>query len=96
MRVLRHKRQTDHHRAPAERDRRPHVVARPVPAPAAPPQPEADDDHERQADRREERRMRASGGPEDHAHYRCICGYAFEADVSTSVQCPHCGAGQAW
>jgi hypothetical protein len=43
-----------------------------------------------------ERRMRASGGPEDRAAYQCQCGYAFEARVSTSVSCPHCGAGQAW
>ena len=45
---------------------------------------------------RAERRMRASGGPEDHALYRCQCGFAFEAAVSTTVACPHCGSGQAW
>jgi hypothetical protein len=28
--------------------------------------------------------------------YTCSCGYVFEADVTTSVACPHCGAGQAW
>jgi DNA-directed RNA polymerase subunit RPC12/RpoP len=28
--------------------------------------------------------------------YTCSCGYVFEADVSTSVACPHCGTGQAW
>lgn len=44
----------------------------------------------------DERRVRAAGGPEDRAHYSCRCGYAFEASVSTSVECPHCGAGQAW
>ena len=44
----------------------------------------------------DERRMRAAGGPEDRAHYSCPCGYQFEADVSTSVACPHCGTGQAW
>jgi hypothetical protein len=43
-----------------------------------------------------ERRARASGGPEDKAFYTCSCGYAFDADVTTSVTCPHCGAGQAW
>jgi hypothetical protein len=41
-------------------------------------------------------RLRASGGPDDRAHYHCACGYAFEASVSTSVRCPHCGSGQAW
>jgi hypothetical protein len=43
-----------------------------------------------------ERRLRESGGPDDRAHYTCTCGYVFEADVSTSVACPHCGAAQAW
>jgi predicted Zn-ribbon and HTH transcriptional regulator len=47
-------------------------------------------------DLRAERRMRASGGPEDRAAYQCQCGYAFEARVSTSVSCPHCGSSQAW
>jgi rubrerythrin len=44
----------------------------------------------------DERRMRESGGPHDRAMYTCTCGYVFEADVSTSVACPHCGAAQAW
>ena len=44
----------------------------------------------------DERRMRASGGPTDTAQYTCACGYVFKAAVSTSVTCPHCGAGQAW
>ena len=44
----------------------------------------------------DERRARESGGPDDRAVYTCSCGYVFEADVSTSVACPHCGAGQAW
>jgi rubrerythrin len=44
----------------------------------------------------DERRMRESGGPDDRAVYSCSCGYVFEADVSTSVTCPHCGTGQAW
>jgi hypothetical protein len=43
-----------------------------------------------------EHRMRASGGPEDNALYRCQCGFAFHAAVSTTVDCPHCGSGQAW
>jgi transcription initiation factor IIE alpha subunit len=45
---------------------------------------------------KEEKRVRESGGPEDLAFYTCSCGYAFDAAVTTSVTCPHCGAGQAW
>jgi hypothetical protein len=45
---------------------------------------------------KEEKRARESGGPEDRAFYTCSCGYAFDAAVTTSVTCPHCGAGQAW
>ena len=41
-------------------------------------------------------RAKRSGGPEDRALYSCGCGYAFKADVSTSVGCPHCGTSQAW
>jgi hypothetical protein len=41
-------------------------------------------------------RAKRSGGPEDRALYSCSCGYAFKADVSTSVGCPHCGTSQAW
>ena len=43
-----------------------------------------------------ERRARASGGPQDQALYSCSCGYLFDAHVSTSVHCPHCGDTQAW
>jgi hypothetical protein len=57
---------------------------------AEPAIPGADEDHP------EERRARESGGPLDVAHYTCGCGYVFEAAVSTTVSCPHCGAGQAW
>jgi len=32
----------------------------------------------------------------DRAYYSCSCGYAFDAQVSTSVSCPHCGDQQAW
>jgi len=63
--------------------RRPHGSPSPTP-----PEPEAD--------LTDERRMRESGGPDDRAVYTCSCGYVFEADVSTSVTCPHCGTGQAW
>jgi hypothetical protein len=41
-------------------------------------------------------RVREAGGPIDHAHYSCQCGYSFEAEVSTTVACPHCGDTQAW
>jgi len=42
------------------------------------------------------RRRREAGGSEDHAVYTCQCGFVFEALVSTSVDCPHCGGSQAW
>jgi hypothetical protein len=41
-------------------------------------------------------RVREAGGPLDEACYSCGCGYLFVASVSTTVLCPHCGAGQAW
>jgi hypothetical protein len=41
-------------------------------------------------------REREAGGPEDIACYRCSCGCIFQATVSTSVGCPHCGSTQAW
>jgi rubrerythrin len=69
--------------------RRPHAPSREEPAP--PPTPPATED-----EFADERRARESGGPEDRAMYTCSCGYVFEAEVSTSVACPHCGAGQAW
>jgi hypothetical protein len=43
-----------------------------------------------------EQRVRDAGGPIDRASYSCACGLLFEAKVSTTVVCPHCGAGQAW
>jgi rubrerythrin len=45
---------------------------------------------------RDLQRVRRAGGPLDRACYTCACGYIFTAEVSTSVACPHCGAGQAW
>ena len=42
------------------------------------------------------RDARRGSGPEDNALYSCMCGYAFTAAVSTSVDCPHCGTEQAW
>jgi hypothetical protein len=41
-------------------------------------------------------RARRGGASQDRALYRCECGYAFEAEVTTSVGCPHCGTHQAW
>jgi hypothetical protein len=42
------------------------------------------------------RRRREAGAPQDQAMYSCACGFVFEAQVSTSVGCPHCGDSQAW
>ena len=47
-------------------------------------------------DHAHERRARESGGPIDRASYACGCGLVFEAPVSTTVSCPHCGDPQAW
>ena len=69
--------------------RRGSVLQREQPAPSE-PEPVAEDDLF------DERRLRASGGPDDRAEYTCGCGYVWEADVSASVACPHCGASQAW
>jgi hypothetical protein len=68
-------------------DRRAHPVVRnaPAPPPSAPPEAHP-----------QERRARESGGPMDRATYSCSCGMVFDAPVSTSVCCPHCGTGQAW
>jgi hypothetical protein len=42
-------------------------------------------------------RSHRQGGPsQDRAVYNCGCGYVFDALVSTSVDCPHCGDAQAW
>ncbi len=41
-------------------------------------------------------RRRMHGPTQDNALYNCHCGYVFEASVSTSVGCPHCGTDQAW
>ncbi len=71
--------------------RRPDRSAHPAPRAAAPDPPAAD-----VPDHFHERRARESGGPIDNAQYNCSCGMIFQAAVSTSVACPHCGAGQAW
>jgi hypothetical protein len=39
---------------------------------------------------------RSGPPPEDRALYSCSCGFVFDEQVSTSVQCPHCGQTQAW
>jgi len=67
--------------------RRDHAPARPAGMEAM---PEPVEQHP------QERRARESGGPIDNAYYSCGCGMVFEAAVSTSVHCPHCGAEQAW
>jgi hypothetical protein len=41
-------------------------------------------------------RRRREPAPQDQAVYSCQCGFVFEAAVSTSVGCPHCGGAQAW
>lgn len=33
---------------------------------------------------------------QDTALYRCGCGLVFDAPVTASVGCPHCGERQAW
>ena len=43
-----------------------------------------------------ENRELRTGGPQDRALYICRCGSAFQAVVSASVRCPHCGDLQAW
>jgi hypothetical protein len=43
-----------------------------------------------------EERERRTGGPQDKALYVCRCGSAFQAPVTASVRCPHCGDAQAW
>jgi hypothetical protein len=66
------------------------VAVRPA-APEPPPAPSTTDPH-----LLAERRHRASVVPDDAALYACSCGYQFQAAVSTSVACPHCGTAQAW
>ena len=70
----------------------------PPPAPPAPAAPEEHPARLRPApgEFSDERRLRAAGGPEDHALYTCACGYTWETSVSASVACPNCGAAQAW
>jgi hypothetical protein len=41
-------------------------------------------------------RHQSEGGPQDRAYYRCGCGLGFQAEVSSTVDCPRCGSAQAW
>jgi hypothetical protein len=43
-----------------------------------------------------EPRRYESSPSQDSALYNCRCGFVFEAAVTTSVDCPHCGGHQAW
>lgn len=90
MRVRSNRHSDTRHRGGSAR--RGFIVRREAPAPPvaeSPSEPGEDDLFD-------ERRLRASGGPNDRAQYTCGCGYVWEADVSASVSCPHCGASQAW
>ena len=90
MRVRSNRQSETRHRGGLSR--RKSLVRREPPAtPVAEPEPAAGED-----DLFDERRLRASGGPNDRAQYTCGCGYVWETDVSASVACPHCGASQAW
>jgi len=44
----------------------------------------------------ERAQRRLEPATEDQAMYSCECGFVFQASVSTSVGCPHCGGSQAW
>ena len=70
-------------RLPKRRHARPTRSTRSAPSPESVPSPATRD-------------ARRGGGPEDRALYACMCGYAFRAAVTTSVDCPHCGTEQAW
>ena len=82
----------------ARADRRPHVLGRPAEEAPATGEPDPEPEPERAIpdEHLAERRHRASVTPEDVAYYACSCGFQFQASVSTSVRCPHCGADQAW
>ena len=79
---------------PGERRRRQHrpepreapCPEAPAPAASAAPAP-VDADQERE---------RTAPGPEDRALFSCRCGSVFQASVTASVRCPHCGESQAW
>jgi hypothetical protein len=83
---VRQRQTTEPHRhgAPRRRHPQPREVSAALPAPFTPD------------GLTDEYRLRDSGGPDDRAFYRCACGTAFRADVTTSVSCPGCGGEQAW
>ena len=95
MRVrINRKNETRHRGGPS---RRGSLLRREAPATeVAEPEAEIAGDGEGEDDLFDERRLRASGGPNDRAQYTCGCGFVWEADVSASVACPHCGTSQAW
>lgn len=43
-----------------------------------------------------DRRRRDFDRVQDTALYKCGCGMSFDAPVTASVGCPHCGERQAW
>jgi hypothetical protein len=75
------------------RDERPGRVAESTQAPASPSLTDAKGSCPGTTTRR---RREAMLVPQDSALYTCQCGFVFEAQVSTSVGCPHCGGAQAW
>jgi hypothetical protein len=91
MRVRSNRHSNETRRRGGAAPRRPLLRRDQAAGPAAEPRIAPEDD-----DLADERRLRASGGPHDRAQYTCACGYVWEADVSASVSCPHCGASQAW
>lgn len=60
--------------------------------PAAAPAERREREHPRTATQS----ARRAAACDDKAFYACGCGYAFTANVSTTVGCPHCGTDQAW
>jgi hypothetical protein len=64
--------------------------------PVAEPEPEQAPQDRSRLPNGPENRERRTGGPQDQALYICRCGSAFQAVVSASVRCPHCGDPQAW
>lgn len=81
---------------PHRRRSRPHLGLRTRRAAQRPPEPPAARTRSEPVPPLPFAREQAAGGPEDVACYRCSCGCVFEASVSTSVGCPHCGCTQAW
>ena len=85
LRQKRSERRTRRHR---------HEGVRPAVAGAAPAEGQARLDESSAVARLKRPAHEALSG--DAALYTCQCGFQFEATVSTSVGCPHCGGAQAW